>query len=414
MSHSNHPQQSSDHSDRRRESSPSAPPVELRHGRVVTPDSVISDGSVLFSGGTIVDVGPTTDPPLSGAASVDVSGAVVMPGIVDLHGDDIESERNPRSSAQVSIDTALLSTDRINALNGITTKFHAIAFEETPEDNRSIAEATDLAQRITHTDGLLIDNRVHTRCELSCPSVDAVAALVSDGTADLVSIMHHGPDEGQFDDASFRDHYINDRNVPREAIDELIADRQTVSEETLLSCAARAAEAAEAAGVPLASHDDNTVETVEWMDRLGVDISEFPLTLAAADRAKACGMTTALGAPNLIRGGSLWDNLSVRDAIDAGVCDVLCSDYHPPSMLAAPFVETDEPLSTRVARVTQNPADAVGLTDRGRLESGARADVIVVDPEPVPTVERAYVNGIETLRTGTQATASSTVRGPAN
>ncbi|WP_138004359.1 alpha-D-ribose 1-methylphosphonate 5-triphosphate diphosphatase [Halalkalirubrum salinum] len=411
MSHPDYPQNVSD---RRREPSSSAPPVELRHGRVVTPETVISDGCVLFSGGTIVDVGPTTDPPRSGAASVDVSGAVVMPGIVDLHGDDIESERNPRSSAQVSIDTALLSTDRINALNGITTKFHAIAFEETPEDNRSISEATELARSIKRTDGLLVDNRVHARCELSCPSVDAVAALVNEGTADLVSIMHHGPDEGQFDDASFRDHYINDRNVPREAIDDLIADRRTVSEATLTACAARAAEVAESAGVPLASHDDNTVETVEWMDRLDVDISEFPLTLAAADRAKACGMTTALGAPNLIRGGSLWDNLSVRDAIEAGVCNVLCSDYHPPSMLASPFVETGEPLSTRVARVTKNPADAVGLTDRGRIEPGARADVLVVDLEPAPTVQRAYVNGIETLRTGAQATGSSTVRGPAN
>ncbi len=411
MSHADHPH---NESGRRRGSSSPAPPVELRHGRVVTPDTVISDGSVLFSGGTIVDVSATTDPPLSGAHSVDVRGAVVMPGIVDLHGDDIESERTPRSSAQVAIDTALTSTDRINALNGITTKFHAIAFEETPEDNRSIAEATELARNIHRTDGLLIDNRVHARCELSRPSVDAVAALLSDGIVDLVSIMHHGPDEGQFDDASFRNHYINDRNVPREAIDDLVANRQAVSEETLMACAGRVAEAAAAAGVPLASHDDNTVETVEWMGCLGVDISEFPLTLAAADRATTCGMTTAMGAPNLIRGESLWDNLRVCEAIDAGVLDVLCSDYHPPSMLAAPFVETGEPLSTRVARVTQNPAAAVGLADRGRLERGARADVLVVDPEPVPTVERAYIGGIEALRTGGQATVSSTVRGPAH
>ncbi|WP_235271305.1 amidohydrolase family protein [Halorubrum saccharovorum] len=112
-----------------------------------------------------------------------------------------------------------------------------------------------------------------------------------------------------------------------------------------------------------------------------------------------------MGAPNLVRGGSLWDNLGARDAIDDGLVDVLCADYHPPSLLAAPFVDTGEPLSTRVNRVTRNPAEAAGLDDRGRIEPGARADLIVVDPNGTPTVDRAFVAGTEAIRTDRTATA---------
>jgi alpha-D-ribose 1-methylphosphonate 5-triphosphate diphosphatase len=100
-----------------------------------------------------------------------------------------------------------------------------------------------------------------------------------------------------------------------------------------------------------------------------------------------------MGAPNLVRGESQWGNLTSMATIEAGVLDVLCVDYHPMSLLAAPFVETGEPLPERVARVTKNPADAVGLSDRGRIEEGARADIILVDTAETPTVTRAFVDG---------------------
>ncbi len=108
--------------------------------------------------------------------------------------------------------------------------------------------------------------------------------------------------------------------------------------------------------------------------------------MPAARRAVDRGLVTALGAPNLVRGGSPWGNLDVASAIDAGIVDVLCSDYHPSSLLAAAVVETGEPMADRIRRITTNPADAVGLEDRGRLAAGCRADVIVVDPARVPTV----------------------------
>jgi alpha-D-ribose 1-methylphosphonate 5-triphosphate diphosphatase len=101
----------------------------------------------------------------------------------------------------------------------------------------------------------------------------------------------------------------------------------------------------------------------------------------------------------MTRGRSLYGNLSAKRAARADVLDVLCADYHPPSLLSAAFVDTGESLSERVARVTRNPADAVGLTDRGRIEKGARADLLVVDPEPVPTVECVLLEGSKPFQT---------------
>ncbi|MWV65493.1 alpha-D-ribose 1-methylphosphonate 5-triphosphate diphosphatase [Halorubrum sp. JWXQ-INN 858] len=373
--------------------------VEIRNGRVVTPDGVIEDGRVVITGERIAEIGRTPDRTLSRSATVDADGRVVMPGLIDLHGDDIERHRYPRSGARVDADLAVTTADRVNAFNGVTTKFHAVAFEETPAENRTLSEAIELSRAIERAESTLIDNRLHARCELSPESVDAVEAIDAELSIDLLSMMHHQPGDGQFDDESFRDHYMGERDLSREDVDELANDRCDTAGETLDTTAERVARLVSASGIPLASHDDEDPRTVDRMAELGTTISEFPLSLAAAERATERGLTTVMGAPNLVRGGSLWDNLSAREAIDAEVVGVLSADYHPPSLLAAPFVNTGEPLADRVARVTANPAAAVNLPDRGRLERGARADVLVVDPDPVPTVDRVYVGGREVVRT---------------
>jgi len=373
--------------------------TEIRHGRVVTPTRVLEDGRVVLAGSHIVSVSETPVEPLPRAKTVDASGLVVMPGLVDLHGDDVEQELYPRSGARVDARWALSMADRVNVMAGVTTKFHAVAFEDAPDDNRSFADADELAREIPSMTGALGDNRLHIRCELSRSSVDAVERVVDDVDADLVSIMHHAPDDGQFDADEFVRHYVEDRNWPRESVAEAAIDRDALSRSVRDSLSERIAELAATLEVPLASHDDESPADVERQLDHGAWISEYPLTIEAAEHAADRGMTVAMGAPNLVRGGSLWDNLSVRSAIDDGVVDVLCSDYHPPSLLAAPFVDTGEPFSVRVNRVTQNPAEAAGLHDRGRMEAGARADVLLVNPEPFPVVERVFIEGVEVLTT---------------
>jgi alpha-D-ribose 1-methylphosphonate 5-triphosphate diphosphatase len=374
--------------------------TELRDGRVVTPDAVLDGGRVVLEGDRVAQVDPAGADPLPSARTVDASDRVVLPGLVDLHGDDVETHRAPRHGDSVDVRTALTVADRTNLLAGVTTKFHAVAFEESPSEDRSIAAACELARAIATATDTLGDSRLHARCELSEESVATVERIADGVGVDLVSVMHHAPDGAQFDRESFQRHYAENRNWSTDHVAEAAAQRELLSGPDLDSLAGRVADVAAQAGVPLASHDDETPADVDRMSAHGATLSEYPVTEAAARHATEQGLTTAMGAPNVVRGGSLWDNLSARAAIDEGLVDVLCADYRPQSLLAAPFVDTGESLPTRVNRVTRNPAAAMGLDDRGRIEVGARADLVVVDADHPPTVERVFVGGREVLRAG--------------
>lgn len=378
--------------------------TEIHGGTVVTPEGVIKDGCILLQNGRIREVGSTVRS--DAAAAIDATDRVVMPGIVDLHGDDIEHHLFPRSGARVDERLALASADRANVAAGVTTKFHAISFEDAVEENRTLDLACELTRTIKETDGFLGNNRVHARCELGCESHAAVEEFLTDNTVDLVSLVNHVPGSGQFDNIEeFQRRYVGDRDLSSSSVKELAERRNSVSEDVLNDRIETIVENAHASGIPIASHDDETPTEVERAATYGATISEYPLTMAAARRATELGLYTVMGAPNIVRGGSLWDNLSALEAAQEGIVDVLCSDYHPPSLLAAPFVETGEPLHVRVARVTKNPADVVGLLRRGRLERGAHADVLVVDPEPVPTVDHAFVGGREVFRATDRTTS---------
>jgi alpha-D-ribose 1-methylphosphonate 5-triphosphate diphosphatase len=365
--------------------------VAVVGGRVVTPDRVF-DGCVRIEGDRIVEVGAVDD---DADTVVEADGRFVIPGLVDLHGDDIEGHLHPRSGARMTVPMALTSADRANISAGITTKFHAISFEEDEDADRSPELATTLTDAITAADDVLADHRLHARCEVSQQrSVDAVLEVVETGDADLVSVMSHVPGMGQFQDiAAFKEYYENADGHTAEEAEEMIEKRTDISSATLRERVDQVVGAAHEAGAVTASHDDEDPEEIKRLADSGVDITEYPITLETAERAAAVGMTTAMGAPNLVRGESQWGNLSTADAIEAGVVDALVADYHPPSLLAAAFVDTGEPLPERVNRISANPAEAVGLDDRGRIDIGARADLLVVDREPTPTVARALVAG---------------------
>jgi alpha-D-ribose 1-methylphosphonate 5-triphosphate diphosphatase len=365
--------------------------VAVVGGRVVTPDAVI-DGGVRVEVERIVEVGE-----IDGDADtvIDADGRLILPGLIDIHGDDIENHLHPRSGARMALPMALASADRANVAAGITTKFHAISFELDEEADRSPELAATLTAAITAADDLLVDHRLHARCEVTqrrC--VDAVLEVVENGDADLVSVMSHIPGKGQFRDVeAFKQYYENASEHSAEEAEEMIEERTSISMATLRERVDEIVEAAHEAGAVTASHDDENPAEVERLADAGVDITEYPITLETAERAAQLGMTTAMGAPNLVRGESQWGNLSTAEAIEAGVVDTLVADYHPPSLLAGAFVDTGEPLPERVKRVSANPADALGFDDRGRVEVGSRADLLVVDREPTPTVARALVAG---------------------
>ena len=374
--------------------------TEIRNGKIVTPSDVIENGRVVVAGDRIVRVDRVEGSASTIDTTIDATGRVLMPGLVDLHGDDIEGHFAPRSGAETNPLTALATADRMNLLHGVTTKFHALAFEEAPDDDRSLENAARLARAIERGADTLADNRVHARCELVDASAAAVEELMEEVDIDLVSVMHHAPGDGQYDAESFKRHYVEDRNWPADVAEAAAEERNGMDDLSRNHRIARIVELARGVGAPLASHDDECRADVELMAGHGAAISEYPLTLDAARCAKELGLATVMGAPNLVRGGSLWNNLSAREAIETGVLDALCSDYHPASLLAAPFVDTGESLSTRVNRVTRNPANIAGLHDRGRIEVGARADLVVVDPSPTPTVDQAFVAGSEAIQAG--------------
>jgi alpha-D-ribose 1-methylphosphonate 5-triphosphate diphosphatase len=372
--------------------------VAVVGGRVVTPEAVV-DGGVRIEGDRIVAVG---DIDRDAETVIDAAGRLVLPGLVDLHGDDIESHLYPRAGARMTVPMALAAADRANLAAGITTKFHAISFELDEEKDRSPELATALSEAVTATDDLLADHRLHARCEVTeqrC--VEAVLDVIEDGAADLVSVMSHIPGKGQFQDIeAFKQYYEDSTDHSLDRAEQLIEQRTDLSMATLRQRVERVVRRAHEAGAVTASHDDEDPREVEHLAETGVDVTEYPITLDAARRATDLGMTTAMGAPNLVRGESQWGNLATADAIEAGVVDVLVADYHPPSMLAAAFVDTGESLPERVARVSAAPADAVGLDDRGRIEPGARADLLVVDRDQTPTVTRGLVAGQPVYRAG--------------
>lgn len=372
-------------------------PFALDGGTVVTPERTLSAGSVLVRGEEIVAVDRGR---VAAERRIDASERLVLPGFVDIHGDDIEAHLQPRSGADIDPTVALTVCDRLNLAAGVTTKLHAVAFEESPEEQRSIRGAMAVVDAVEEAARLLATHRVHARCELGdAEAVEAVLEVIGRPSVDLVSLMNHVPGRGQYHDVeAFTRAYAADGPWGRNGALSLAGDRRTVDRQTIRDRIDVVIGRAEREGLPVASHDDEDPDRVEALFDRGVDLCEYPTTLAAARRASALGLPVAMGAPNLARGGSLWGNLGVREAIDASAVDVLCSDYHPPSLLHALLVKTGEPLDRRVTRLTAAPAEAVGLEDRGRLEPGHRADIVVVNPGDPPVVERVFVGGVEVYR----------------
>ncbi len=378
----------------------------LTNATLVTPTETLTQGSLLIERGKISALG-TQDELADGFAAdleiMDLKGAYVLPGLIDLHTDTLEKEITPRPSADFPITVAMQELDRKLVACGITTVFHSLHFgyQEAEVSNRSRFSRRDVVEGLhamasRHT---LAHTRLHARYEVVGHGPQArelVGTLVKEGLVHLLSFMDHTPGQGQYT----RERFIAQR--AREGMTEAqaVAALAEKQQRPRLSWAEMrdVAEVALARGVPLASHDDDSREKVQQMHDLGVTICEFPINQLAAEAARSLGMTVLGGASNVLRGGSLTGNLDVLAAMRAGVVDGLCSDYYPPSMLHAVFKLWRErvlPLPQAVAAATRVPAIAAGLGDlTGSLEVGKAADLIVVClEEDRPVVIRTFVDG---------------------
>ncbi len=349
----------------------------LENARIVTSEGV-QHGSLMIEDGCIAAL--DADAP-KGAVRHDMGGDLLLPGLIDLHGDAIEKEVEPRPNAFFPLPVALAAIDRRMAAAGVTTAFHGISFAEGELGVRDVEFAETLARALHGFTGA-VDHRVHVRYELTDAGSEArVTRLIDEGVASLLSFMDHTPGQGQFKDAAAYGAYFGRVYAKEdgEILDKISAKQAEAG--NIVARVERLAAHARPHGVALAGHDDEGAERVTFMARVGATISEFPLDLDTARAGRAAGLVTLFGAPNVLRGRSQSGALSARDAIAAGVAGALCSDYAPQAMLPALGVLTCEMgmgWGQAIDLLSGAPARATGLTDRGEIAQGKRADLIRV------------------------------------
>jgi len=331
---------------------------------------------------------------------IDGKGQFVLPGIIDLHGDAFERHIAPRAGTHFPLELALAANDASLVSNGITTFFYSITdgFEPGPRSRDTVRELLSALEKLMPR--FSCQARIHIRHEkVNIEKHEELVDWIRSGRIHLLSLNDHLPPLN------------NERKIQRylagmrrrvamtdEAINQFLHDLQAnriIGDTQIEALAGMAFEQ----GVALASHDDETLEEVAKSTSLGVSIAEFPMTKTAARACQEGGASVLMGAPNLVRGGSHVGAISVKDAIEYGVVDILCSDYHYPSLFCAPFMavkSNDLSFYDAWKFVSQNPAKAAGLgNSKGKIEPGFDADFILLsdlDGSPL-SISSTWVKG---------------------
>ena len=342
-----------------------------------------------FAEGVIVDA------PVGRA--VDLAGYLVLPGIVDVHGDGFERHLAPRRGAMKQMAEGLVAVEAELAANGITTATLA-QFVSWEGGVRSLEFAEQVFSHLRDVAPQMVtDLRGQLRFETY--------------QLDLFETLPRKMAEWGLRYIVFNDHLPHDRLQagvqPRRLVSQALKARRS-PEKHLAMMQAMEARADEvpaaldalcarlaAQGVAMGSHDDTTAQgRAIWAAR-GVNVAEFPETLEAAEAAASHGGIVVMGSPNVVRGGSHNLNVSAVDLIAMGYCDALASDYHYPSARRAALMLWQNgmrDLGGAWALVSAGPAAVLGLTDRGVLEAGKRADMVVLERESL-RVAATFVQG---------------------
>jgi alpha-D-ribose 1-methylphosphonate 5-triphosphate diphosphatase len=367
-------------------------PFVIRNAKIVTADRVFP-GSVTVEDGRIAEVSEAG----GDRAGLDFDGDYLLPGLIELHTDHLETHFVPRPAVLWHAGSAVLSYDSQMAAAGITTVFDSFRVGRDESEWRDELGDSALAlagavARAAEAGLLRAEHLTHLRCETPAPNVvDVLEAFLVERRVELVSLMDHTPGQRQFRDLEkYFVYYGGKSGRSREEVFEVARVRQQVGGARARMNRPRIVAIAKARGIALASHDDTTVEEVREAQADGVAIAEFPTTLEAAEASRTLGMATVMGAPNVVRGGSHSGNASGRDLAEAGALDILSSDYVPSALLMAAFRLRDVPavggLPGAIRMVTRTPAEATGLMDRGEIRPGLRADLLRVrthEGEPV-------------------------------
>ncbi|MEZ5798760.1 MAG: alpha-D-ribose 1-methylphosphonate 5-triphosphate diphosphatase [Paracoccaceae bacterium] len=393
-------------------------PAEYIEGARLVLDDRLEIASLRIEAGRITGIDVARD----GATRIPARGLTLAPAFVDIHGDAFERQLMPRPGVPVPLDLALMETDRQLAANGIATAYHALTLGWEPglrnlRTARQLVEALDRLQpRLT------AENRLQLRWETFCPEAEPLIIRALDlGLCPALAFNDHTspamlPPEIAVQDRPF-DHVPDYPQADPSSPDfaRRLQDRASRSQMTPAAYAAllatvwqrrpdvpaqtaRIAALARTRGAPMLSHDDTQPETRGWYRSLGARIAEFPMNQAAARAARDGGDWIVLGAPNAMRGGSHLGSAAAAPMIAGGLCDILASDYFHPAMLGAMArlsADSVAPLPALWQLVAANPAAALGLSDRGRIAPGLRADLVLLDwpDQGMPAPRRTWVSG---------------------
>ena len=368
------------------------------NARIVTAKAVFP-GYVAVSGGKIVEIGPGRAP----ERGLDCAGDLLLPGLVELHTDHLETHFQPRPKVEWPALPAVLAHDAQIAASGITTVLDALRAGNELEAGQLGARMKTLAAAIAEAKagGLTrAEHFLHLRCEIACPDVlEEMEAFLDNPELKVVSVMDHTPGQRQFTDISkWKTYYGGKRGMSTGELDRLVALLQERHARYSKTNRRAVVSRCRKADIALASHDDATNDHVIEAIQDGVAIAEFPVTFSAAEASHVAGMKVLMGAPNVVRGGSHSGNVSARALAEAGLLDILSSDYVPGSLLMAALTLADVPaiggLAGAIRLVTKNPAEAAGLRDRGEIAAGKRADLLRVSlAGGQPVVRAVYRQG---------------------
>ncbi|MBY1058923.1 MULTISPECIES: alpha-D-ribose 1-methylphosphonate 5-triphosphate diphosphatase [Citrobacter] len=355
----------------------------INNVKLVLEDEVVQ-GSLEIEGGTIRAFAESQS---QLPQALDGEGGWLLPGLIELHTDNLDKFFTPRPKVDWPAHSAMSSHDALMVASGITTVLDAVAIGDVRDGGDRLENLEKMINAVEETQKRGVnraEHRLHLRCELPHhTTLPLFEKLVSREPVTLVSLMDHSPGQRQFANREkYREYYqgkysLTDEQMARYEEEQLaLAARWSQPNRTAIAQMCRERQ------IALASHDDATSEHVLESHQLGSVIAEFPTTFAAAEASRQHGMNVLMGAPNIVRGGSHSGNVAAHKLAELGLLDILSSDYYPASLLDAAFRVADDnangfTLPQAIRLVTRNPARALNLDDRGVVAEGKRADLVL-------------------------------------
>lgn len=355
--------------------------IVLTNARLVTAERVI-DGTLVIRDGLIakVEEGRSQLP-----HAQDLDGDYLLPGLVELHTDNLEKHMSPRPGVDWPSASAVLTHDAQIVAAGITTVFDALSIGDIKPGGQRMQQLPVMLEaiaRAAEAGETRAEHRLHLRCELCHPDVLSLFRdLVEHPLVQLVSVMDHSPGQRQFAlEAKYREYYRGKYHLSEAEMDAFTIEQKLNSQKYSDRHRRAVVEECRVRGLAVASHDDATLAHAQESATYGMTIAEFPTTLEAARASHELGLKVLMGAPNIVRGGSHSGNIAAAELAAANVLDILSSDYYPASLLQAAVMlagqDNDYDLPKAVATVSRLPAQAAGLHDRGEIRVGLRADLL--------------------------------------